>query len=312
MSDTLITRYRPRSFDDVIGQDHIVAALSGIIARNDMQCFLFSGESGMGKTTLARLTAEAFGCAIQEGDEIDAATHTGIDAMRRVQEITHYVPFGGSNRAIIVDECHSLSKQAWQSLLKATEEPPPHVYWFFATTDPGRVPDTMKRRAAVFTLKPVPDHVLHGFLDTVCTQEGITLADGVDQLLIRESRGSPGVLLANLVVCADAADRNSAAALLRSAQESEHTVALCRALANGCGWGEAVQIVARMEDSEAESVRIVVSRYFSAMLKKPHDQQRAKRVLVMLEAFATPYHASDGMAPLYLSLARAILAYEGS
>jgi DNA polymerase-3 subunit gamma/tau len=132
----LITKYRPRTLADVIGQDNVVRSLQSIGKKKDTQVFLFSGPSGCGKTTLSRILAKMYGVEDNSVLEIDAASRTGVDDMRQLQEIVQYRPFGDSGkRAIILDECHRLSKNAWDSLLKVLEDPPAHIVWCFCTTE---------------------------------------------------------------------------------------------------------------------------------------------------------------------------------
>ena len=137
MSESLYVKYRPQHLDDVTGQDEVVKVLKGLVERNDTHAMLFTGPSGVGKTTLARIVALDLGCVEENGGimEIDGATYTGIDKMRSVQDGTQYQPFGKANhRCVILDECHRLSGQAWDSLLKVVEEPHSHMSWMFCTT----------------------------------------------------------------------------------------------------------------------------------------------------------------------------------
>jgi DNA polymerase-3 subunit gamma/tau len=145
---SLATKYRPETWEEVVGQDAVVKSMKVVVTKKSSKCFLLSGPSGCGKTTLARIAARSLG--IKGGGalrEIDAASKTGVDDMRQVCVDLGYKVLGGGSRGLIVDECHQLSKAAWNSLLKITEEPPPDTYWFFCTTEPSKVPVTIKRRS---------------------------------------------------------------------------------------------------------------------------------------------------------------------
>src|SRR5678815_3051590 len=141
---SLHTKYRPLTFDEVIGQDKVVADLRRVVRERRAKSFIFSGPSGVGKTTLARIVANAFAgymATVANIEEVPAADHTGVDAMRAVANRALYRALGDSPvKAIIVDEAHRLSGAAWDVLLKPIEEPPEHVYWMFCTTHPAKIP----------------------------------------------------------------------------------------------------------------------------------------------------------------------------
>lgn len=305
----LITKYRPASYDGVLGQSAAVKALRSLVKTGDAQAFLFSGPSGTGKTTLARITALAIGCAEKDVQEIPAANYTGVEDMRAVQSGLHHIPFGSDSgkRAIILDEAHRLSKQAWDSLLKIVEEPPPHVYWFLCTTEAAKIPQTIKGRCAAITLKPVGEKPLGELLDRVLDDENIDMTDQVANLIISEANGSPRQLLSNIAICRNAANRKEAAELLRAAQADNGAIELCRFLAAGRGsWGAAMAIVKAMTDPP-ESIRIMVSNYFAVAARDSKSERDAMFFLRILSAFAKPYNPSDGQAPLLMSIARLVL-----
>lgn len=307
MTEPLAEKYRPTSFDDVVGQAVTVKSLKSVLKRGNAKTFLFSGPSGCGKTTLAKICAAQVGCSENAVMSVDAATNTGVDNVREIQEVVKYLPMGSKARAVIIDECHMLSKAAWNSLLMITEKPPKHLYWFFCTTEPAKVIATIKTRSSAYTLKPVSSKDLSAVAERVIDAEGIEISPKVLKLVISEAGGSPRQMLSNLEVCLSAKNTKEAAALLESAEASDHTIELCRLLASGrATWKNAVEIVAEMKTENPESVRIVLLNYVSAVLLKTKSTKEAQRLLAILEAFETPYNISEKRAPLLLSLGRAL------
>ena len=147
-------KYRPTNLDEVIGQNAVVQSLKQqLTGQSTPHAFLFLGPSGVGKTSIARILAGMMKCDDANILEIDAATHSGVENMRSVTQMAQYRGIGESpNKFIIVDEVHALSKATFQSLLLSIEEPPPHVYWALCTTEPDKIPTTIKTRCAAYDL----------------------------------------------------------------------------------------------------------------------------------------------------------------
>ncbi len=208
----LARKWRPRRFDQLVGQDHVVRALSNALTQGRLHhAYLFTGTRGVGKTTLARILAKCLNCATgvtaapcgtcsacQQIDagrfvdliELDAASHTGVDNMREIIENAMYAPTVGRYKVYLIDEVHMLSKSAFNAMLKTLEEPPAHVIFILATTDPQKVPVTVLSRCLQFNLKQMaPAHVA-GHLRQVLEAEGVPFESGALQLLARAAAGS--------------------------------------------------------------------------------------------------------------------------
>ena len=160
-SQPLILRHRPTDWPAIRGHDAVVGVLQRRIAGpGHPHAYLITGPSGVGKTTIGRLIAATLGA---ETNEIDAATYSGVEAMRSLVEFVGYQP-PRTSRLIIIDECHRLSRNAWDAVLKPIEEPPAHLYWALCTTEFDAVPDTIVTRCYHCKLDRLDDRVIEEFL----------------------------------------------------------------------------------------------------------------------------------------------------
>ncbi|MCY7271224.1 MAG: DNA polymerase III subunit gamma/tau [Sphingomonas bacterium] len=213
----LARKYRPQSFDELIGQDAMVTTLGNAIARGRIaHAFLLTGVRGVGKTSTARLIAKALNCigpdgsggptidpcgicepcvAIAEGRhidviEMDAASHTGVDNVREIIEAVRYSSVSARYKIYIIDEVHMLSKGAFNALLKTLEEPPEHVKFIFATTEVGKVPVTVLSRCQRFDLRRIPAELLAAHFAEVSRKEGVEVEEEAVQVIARAAEGS--------------------------------------------------------------------------------------------------------------------------
>ena len=208
----LARKWRPRTFATLVGQEHVVRALTNALEQQRLHhAYLFTGTRGVGKTTLARILAKAINCetgitatpcgkcsACVEIDtgrfidliEVDAATNTRVDEMRQLLDNAMYAPTRGRFKVYVIDEVHMLSNSAFNAMLKTLEEPPEHVKFILATTDPQKIPVTVLSRCLQFNLKQMPPAAIVGHLERVLNEEGVPAATSALRLVAHAARGS--------------------------------------------------------------------------------------------------------------------------
>lgn len=208
----LARKWRPQTFNDVVGQTHIVKTLTNAIEKGrTAHAYLFSGSRGLGKTSLARILAKGLNC--ENGPtaspcnhcsmcieiisatsvdvvEIDGASNTGVDDIRELKEDVRYIPLKGRYKIYIIDEVHMLSNSAFNALLKTLEEPPPHVIFIFATTEAHKIPQTILSRCQHFNFKRITYQEIMERLGFVAGKEGILLDERSSSIIARSSEGS--------------------------------------------------------------------------------------------------------------------------
>lgn len=195
MSETretvLYRKYRPQDFKEILGQEHIVAALEGAIKEGNIShAYLFAGTRGTGKTSLARILARMVGVSTQDLYEIDAASNRGIDDIRELREAVNTLPFESPYKVYIIDEVHMLTKEAFNALLKTLEEPPSHVIFILATTEIEKLPETIISRCQTFTFKKPSQKILRELMLTVAKKEGLNLEQAAADLIALLADGS--------------------------------------------------------------------------------------------------------------------------
>lgn len=173
MAQSLAVKYRPKTWEDVIGQETIVQILrQQVETQNIRNCLLFCGASGCGKTTIARVLAKVVNDGAGTPIEIDAASNNGVDNIRDLIAQAKERALDGKYKVIVLDECHSLTNQAWQALLKTIEEPPKYTLFIFCTTDPQKIPETILNRVQRYNFSRIPTDRIKNRLLYVCKQEG--------------------------------------------------------------------------------------------------------------------------------------------
>lgn len=247
--ESLAVKYRPKRFEDVIGQNSIVKILSRQLELQEFKnCYLFCGPSGCGKTTIARIFANRINGFVGEPIEIDAASNNGVENVKNIVAEASQRSIGSKYKIYIIDECHSLTAQAWQAFLKCIEEPPEYTIFMFATTDPQKVPATILNRCMRFNIQKIESSWIKKRLDYICKSEGFSNYDEVTDLISKMCKNQcrDGIALLDKVAAySPVFDMNIAISILGGIPNS-----ILFALTNSI-----------IDDNEAESLKIINQIY---------------------------------------------------
>lgn len=204
MAESLAVKYRPKNFESILGQKSIIRILQRQIESNNIaNCYLFSGPSGTGKTTMCRALADIINNNQGNPIEIDAASNNGVDAVRDIIEDARQRSIDSDYKIFIVDECHAITTQGWQAFLKCIEEPPKYTIFMFCTTNPEKIPETILNRTMRFNISKVDTNLIRERLIYICEKEYFTNYLEACDYLSKVGNGSVRQSIAYLEKCAN-------------------------------------------------------------------------------------------------------------
>lgn len=292
-----ITKYRPKNFDEFVGNDDVVSSVKSVLDAGDamMHGWLFSGPAGCGKTTMARIIGKMLGASDAAIHETDAARYRKLEDMRQLLKQVVFRTPGSKVSVYILDECHQITSDAQNALLKTLEQPPGHVYFILCTTEPEKVKDTIRQRCLSYKLQPLKDNEIDELIGDVAVEEKITVSDDVADAIIAASAGSPRWALNLLQKCHNKAnDLGACRRLIEDAlyMEDEGTpgakkvvdLLLGRSKAH---WQEVANVLGRSiitpgaPDQIAEFKRAMIGILNRVLLKAP--QPWIARAILLLE-----------------------------
>jgi DNA polymerase III gamma/tau subunit len=287
---SLYQKYRPNKLEQVKGNTEIIKAISNMLLDRESvpHAFLLHGATGCGKTTIARIIAMELNCSGQDYREVDSADFRGIDTIREIRKNSQYLPLEGDCRVWVIDECHKMTNDAQNALLKILEDPPPHVFFILCTTDPQKLISTIRGRCSQFQVNVLNETQMLGLLRKIVRMEAQTLTDEVYDVIIKESNGHPRNAIQILEQVLNVPQEERVQMAKQAVRVQSQAIDLCRALIKKASWAEVKVILEGLKDQEVETIRRVVLGYMSAVLLKS-DNQLVGRIM---EEFLDPFYDS--------------------
>lgn len=312
----LYVKYRPKQWDEVLGNTKMIANLRALIEQeNPPHAYLLSGPSGCGKTTIARIAATALGCSDLDFNEVDSADFRGIDMVRDLRHKSGYTGLKGLRRVWLIDECHKLTNDAQNALLKGLEDPPDHCFYFLATTDPDRLIKTVRGRCIPQEVEPLSMNDMVRLLSNVCNLEGRPLGKNVLRAIAKR-HSDPAVdlndeanfskpacyprfalqLLAKVIV---APEKEQLAVIEKDSEVHTTAANVVKTLLSHGGWQKVRAELVKLSDDDVESVRWGCINYCREILLKGPPGQHGTAADI-IDALKMPFFNS-GLAGLTLA-----------
>ena len=282
----LYQKYRPSDFNQIVGNQAVVDAFKVVLKKKDIpHTYLFTGESGCGKTTFARILAKKLGAKGMDFREIDTADFRGIDTVREIRKQSSYAPVEGQVRVFLIDECHKLTNDAQNALLKLLEDSPSHSYYILATTEPNKLLKTIKGRAVLFEVKPLNELQMESLLKGIIKAEKKKVKGVVLEQIFIESFGQPRNAIQILEKIIDLPKKEQLKVVKEVATKQSESIALCRALLDNSNWKKVSIILKGLKAEDPEYIRRHVLGYAqSVLLNRAND-----RAALIIEEFADSF-----------------------
>ena len=273
--------YRPQNFNEYIGNPTLVKNIKNVISRT--QTFMLHGMRGCGKTTLARLIAKELKINDMDIYEMDAADKTSVDDARQLKSTAYLSPMASKHKIYIIDECHRLSPNAMDSLLKIFEEPPSFCYFVLCTTDPSKVIPTIKSRCKCYEVKPLNNDSSFELIDWICNEEKIKLTKDVKEIIVDECKGIPREIIVAIDMVRDVSDIEEITQLLTTKFDPQ-IIDLCRMLLKKDKWSDIASVLKNIKE-EPESIRYAVLGYMANVLLNGKNTQAPVVINSFSESF---------------------------
>jgi len=287
---SLYHKYRPSSLDQVVGNSEVVSSLTALLGKEEKpHSFLLTGPTGCGKTTIGRIIANVLEAG-EDFIELDSATTSGgVDSIRSIRERSQFTPMSGKVRVWMIDECHTLTSQAQEALLKLLEDTPSHVYIILCTTDPQKLRPTLRGRCSIFNLSTLSSGQMIKLIKRVLEQEEEELETPVIKQIVKDTMGHPRNALQLLEQVLSVDPENRLEAAQKPAIIERESIELCRLLVNGdASWHKVRELLKGLKGEDAESIRRHVLGYIQSVLLNGTNDQAG----LVLEQFIDPFYNS--------------------
>lgn len=297
----LYRRYRPTTLDQMVGNEATIKSLKKEL-ENGSHVFLFTGNAGCGKTTLARIIAKEVGAGELSIREINSADNRGIDTAREVMEQMRFNPSDGDALVWILDEVHMITSAGQNAFLKALEDTPSHCYFFLCTTNPEKLIAPLKTRCSIINVKPLEDKEMQFLLKRTCRAEGVKLNPEIIEKIISIAGGGSRKALKLLakVLYLDSDEERLEVLKSDDIAESQETIELCRILlSKDCSWSKVSNILKNMDMSEPEKIRMAVMGYMNSVLLNGKMNSNA---ICALQAFGQNPTYNNGKFQITIAL----------
>lgn len=283
---------RPEYLKEMIGNENLIKVIKKKYGTNGTKpkAILFSGKSGTGKTTLARIVAKLSGISSFNLKEFDSTATSGIDFVRSFQQIIPLRPSGEGNKGYLIDECHELTPKAINGLLKPIEEAPDYVYFFLCTTEPEKILKTpLKRRLVNYELEQLSDDYMKQWIKQTLPKLGVPLSEKLINAIIEDSDGSPGQAIGKMKAITGVSNRKEALAILKMSSDENkksQAIELYKALMERNKWIKIAKIINSFDKTDVEHVR----RYVLGCCRNQLLKKDNARAFLIMDSFITPFY----------------------